>query len=77
MDLPLTSSQVDVVQYALIYLRKNFNKTEAPNNLTAEDLKDIGDVLKLIDGDMYYADPGEESENGVTGPAEYYDEDGL
>ena len=53
MDLPLTSSQVDVVQYALIYLRKNFNKTEAPNSLTAEDLKDIGDVLKLIDGDMY------------------------
>ena len=50
--LPLTSSQVDVVQYALIYLRKNFNKTEAPNNLTAEDLKDIGGVLKVIDGDM-------------------------
>ena len=53
MDLPLNSSQVDVVQYALIYLRKNFDKTEAPNSLTAEDLKDIGDVLKLIDGDMY------------------------
>ena len=56
MDLPLTSSQVDVVKYALIYLRKNFNKTEAPNNLTAQDLKDIGDVLKLINGDMYYPD---------------------
>lgn len=48
MDLPLKSSEVDVVQYALLYLKKNFNKTERPNELNEEDVKDINNVLNLI-----------------------------
>ena len=48
MDLPLKSSEVDVVQYALLYVKKNFNKTERPNELNEEDVKDINNVLNLI-----------------------------
>ena len=48
MDLPFKSSEVDVVQYALLYLKKNFNKTERPNELNEEDVKDINNVLNLI-----------------------------
>ncbi len=50
MDLPLTSDQTDVVQYALLYMKKNFNKTEAPNGLNDKDIKDIDSVLEYIKG---------------------------
>ena len=54
MDLPLTSDQTDVVQYALLYIKKNFNKTEAPNKLHKDDIKDIDNVLEYIKGHSGY-----------------------
>ncbi len=48
MDLPLTSDEVQVVQYALLYLNKNFHKTNEPNELSDKDTKDIDSVLSFI-----------------------------
>lgn len=48
MDLPLTSDETDVVQYALLFLKKNFAKVEKGNNLNDKDIKDIDSVLTFI-----------------------------
>tara|TARA_R110000751_G_scaffold94252_2_gene183981 strand:+ start:392 stop:577 length:186 start_codon:yes stop_codon:yes gene_type:complete len=48
MDLPLTSDEVDVVQYALLYLKQNFHKTDKPNELSDRNIKDIDSVLSFI-----------------------------
>ena len=48
MDLPLTSDETDVVQYALLFLKKNFAKIEKGNELNDRDIKDIDSVLDLI-----------------------------
>ena len=48
MDLPLTSNETDVVQYALLFLKKNFAKIEKGNELNDKDIKDIDSVLDFI-----------------------------
>ena len=48
MDLPLTSNETDVVQYALLFLKKNFAKIEKGNELNDKDIKDIDSVLYFI-----------------------------
>lgn len=48
MDLPLTSDETDVVQYALLFLKKNFAKVEQGNELNDRDIKDIDSVLNFI-----------------------------
>ena len=48
MDLPLTSDETDVVQYALLFLKKNFAKIEKGNELNDKDIKDIASVLDFI-----------------------------
>ena len=48
MDLPLTSNETDVVQYALLFLKKNFSKIEKGNELNDKDIKDIDSVLDFI-----------------------------
>ena len=48
MDLPLTSDQTDVVQYALLFLKKNFAKIQKGNELNDRDIKDIDSVLDFI-----------------------------
>ena len=48
MDLPLTSDETDVVQYALLFLKKNFAKVEQGNELNDKDIKDIDSVLNFI-----------------------------
>ncbi len=48
MDLPLTSDEKDVVQYALLFLKKNFAKIEQGNELNDRDIKDIDSVLNFI-----------------------------
>ena len=48
MDLPLTSDETDVVQYALLFLKKNFAKIEKGNELNDRDIKDIDSVLNFI-----------------------------
>ena len=48
MDLPLTSNETDVVQYALLFLKKNFAKIEKGNELNDLDIKEIDSVLDFI-----------------------------
>ena len=48
MDLPLTSDETDVVQYALLFLKKNFAKIEKGNELKERDIKEIDSVLDFI-----------------------------
>ena len=48
MDLPLTSNETDVVQYALLFLKKNFAKIEKGNELNDRDIKEIDSVLDFI-----------------------------
>jgi len=48
MDLPLSSDQTDVVQYSLLFLKKNFAKVEKGNKLSDRDIKDIDSVLTFI-----------------------------
>lgn len=48
MDLPLTSNETDVVQYALLFLKKNFAKIQKGNELNDRDIKDIDSVLDFI-----------------------------
>ena len=48
MDLPLTSDETDVVQYALLFLKKNFAKIEKGNELNDRDIKEIDSVLDFI-----------------------------
>ena len=48
MDLPLTSDETDVVQYALLFLKKNFAKIEKRNELNDRDIKEIDSVLDFI-----------------------------
>ena len=48
MDLPLTSDETDVVQYALLFLKNNFAKVEQGNELNDRDIKDIDSVLNFI-----------------------------
>ena len=48
MDLPLTSDETDVVQYALLFLKKNFAKIEKGDELNDRDIKEIDSVLDFI-----------------------------
>ena len=48
MDLPLTSNETDVVQYALLFLKKNFAKIEKGKELKERDIKEIDSVLDFI-----------------------------
>ena len=48
MDLPLTSKETDVVQYALLFLKKNFAKIEKGKELKERDIKEIDSVLDFI-----------------------------
>ena len=48
MDLPLTSNETDVVQYALLFLKKNFAKIEKGKELKDKDIKEIDSVLDFI-----------------------------
>ena len=48
MDLPLTSNETDVVQYALLFLKKNFAKIEKGKELKEKDIKEIDSVLDFI-----------------------------